>query len=79
MSIQQTTPFSLFLYENMDIIRRSFMSPDEVINIANEIWSNMPHELKFSYFKKTHDLFIERNKPCENECENECENDYEDN
>jgi hypothetical protein len=62
MSIPQTTPFSLFLHENMDLIRTPFMSPNEVYNIAEEIWDNMPHELKFSYFKKAHDLFAEKNQ-----------------
>jgi hypothetical protein len=38
------------------------MHPNKVIEIAQEIWEHMPHELKFSYFKKTHDLFIERNQ-----------------
>jgi hypothetical protein len=60
MSIAQTTPFSLFLYENMDNIRKPFANPEQVIKQALEIWENMPQELKFIYFKKTHYLFVER-------------------
>ena len=62
MSIPQTTPFSLFLHENMDFIRTPFMTPDQLYYISEEIWNNMPHELKFSYFKKANDLFVERNQ-----------------
>jgi hypothetical protein len=62
MSNPQTTPFSLFLHENMDTIRIPFMSPDKVIEIAEQIWEHMPHELKFSYFKKAQFIFIERNQ-----------------
>jgi len=62
MSIPQTTPFSLFLYENIYQIRNPFMSPDQVVKIAEEIWNDMPHELKFIYVRKSHELLIERNQ-----------------
>lgn len=74
MSIIQTTPFSLFLYDNMDEIRSPFMTPDEVLKIAEEIWEHLPHDLKFNYFKNAHDLFIERNHCFPNHMSNKPEN-----
>jgi hypothetical protein len=77
MAIAQITPFSLFLHDNMDMIRNPFMSPDNVIKIAEEIWEHIPHQFKFSYFKKAHDIFIERNQEKQSIQNNE--NNYDEN
>jgi hypothetical protein len=74
MSLPQTTPFSLFLYDIINTIREPFMSPDKVIKFAEEIWNDMPHELKFSYFKKAHDQLVEQfqnNRLSQTSCETE--------
>ena len=60
MAWEKTTAFVLFLNDNMNIIRTYGMTPDDVYNIADNIWTHMPIQYKIEYVKK--EMEINNNK-----------------